>query len=255
MNDIIVMNPDETIERNQKAIVNYNGRSVFPINKALQKELKRLKEEKIGDLKTQVSFIRKEKETIYAQNREKEMKEIQKNVEKENAKLQKNLKRIMGEKRKKEQLIDEIENKTKQVYERQAIDFYKNLDEFHKKYPGLIEEFSSYGFPLKQFRGKQEEVKTIPKVVKDYEAYKREEEDMNAFKITFSQKGFEAQVKKDFEEKYGAPFKMLTEKIAKLETQFDEALLFADVAVVRDVYYNMKQADKFLDTLRTIEVQ
>src|SRR5260221_921210 len=100
MNDLIIVDTEEQIQENQRKIMQRDGSKVFPINNALKKELRRLKGEAIGDLRTQISFIKEEKWKSYLLLHEKKKKALTLFLEKENKKVSAKVKRIMSIKRK-----------------------------------------------------------------------------------------------------------------------------------------------------------
>jgi hypothetical protein len=61
-------------------------------------------------------------------------------------------------------------------------------------------------------------------------------------------------LKKEFEVKYGAGFEEAKTKIRTLEEKFNEALVFADLELVKEIYYTIKKADVFLKRLSELRL-
>lgn len=59
---------------------------------------------------------------------------------------------------------------------------------------------------------------------------------------------------KEFEKKYGSAFKIARDKIDKLEELYEEAINFGDLEVVKELYYNMKDADVFIEKISKITI-
>lgn len=256
-NDIVVANAystDQQIELNQERIISRDGSKVFPINNALKKELRRLKEERIGDLKTQIDFLKKEKWEAYIGLHEKKKKSLSLLIEKENKRISKIVVRVMKEKRVSDQKIKAM----REVRDKRSLAlakvFYPEIDALHKQHEGVILEFQSHEFALKAFRNAQEPIPE-PKEVREYNAYNLTKEDHKAFSISFSPQQYDERAKNVFKEKYDPAFALAKERIDKLETQFEEAILFGDVETVKNVYFGLKKADEFLTSLKNMQLE
>lgn len=59
---------------------------------------------------------------------------------------------------------------------------------------------------------------------------------------------------KEFEESYGEKFGIVMSKIDRIVEQYEEAINFGDLEMVKSLYYVMKKADKFFDGVSKIEV-
>lgn len=258
-NDLVIAGTvddiDDQVALNQQRIVARDGSKVFPINNALKKELRRLKSERIGDLKTQIDFLKKEKWEAYIALHEKKKKSLAAIIEKENKRIKKIVIRVMKEKRLHDQKIKSLRAQRDTRSIALAKVFYPEVDGLHKKYEGVLVEFASHEFPLEGFRTMPSVSEPEAKEVKDYNAYILTKEDPNAFRISFSEQQYDEIAKKDFKAKYDPPFTIAKEKIEKLETQFEEAILFGDVETVKNVYYGLKKADEFLANLKEMKLE
>lgn len=256
-NDLVVGTVESTNEQialNQERIIARDGSKVFPINNVLKKELRRLKNERIGDLKTQISFLKNAKWEEYIALHEKKKKSLTLLIEKENKHLKKLVVRIMKEKRISDQKLKAQREQRDKRSLSLAKMFYPGVDALQAQYEGVLLEFTSHEFPLKGFRNYTEGVPEA-KEVKEYNAYMLTKEDHNAFRISFSPQQYDELRKKEFATKYNPPFDIAKEKIEKLEAQFEEAILFGDVETVKNVYYGLKKADEFLTHLKNMQLE
>lgn len=57
-----------------------------------------------------------------------------------------------------------------------------------------------------------------------------------------------------FESKFGDVFKKAGMKIDKMMEQYEEAINFGDLELVKELYYGMKDANKFLDSVSNLKV-
>lgn len=60
--------------------------------------------------------------------------------------------------------------------------------------------------------------------------------------------------KKEFEKKYGKAFEETNKKIDLLVTMYEEAINFGDLEIVKEIYYKLKEADKFIERVAKIKV-
>jgi hypothetical protein len=60
--------------------------------------------------------------------------------------------------------------------------------------------------------------------------------------------------KKEFEQKYGKSFEETNNKIDLLVTMYEEAINFGDLEIVKEIYYKLKEADKFIERVSQIKV-
>jgi len=67
---------------------------------------------------------------------------------------------------------------------------------------------------------------------------------------TFSEELF----KIEFNDKYGKGFEVAKERIKELEQQFRESLVFGDLEMVKELFFILKDADKFLEKLTNMEM-
>lgn len=75
-------------------------------------------------------------------------------------------------------------------------------------------------------------------------------------KRTYSKnkRAVETQLKKMFNEKFQDKFKQVQDKIDKMLEQYEEAINFGDLEIVKELYYSLKDADRFLDKVSKIKV-
>lgn len=58
----------------------------------------------------------------------------------------------------------------------------------------------------------------------------------------------------EFLKKYDEPFKQILDKIDKLTTMYEEAINFGDLELVRQLYFEMKSADKFFEKIDELDM-
>ena len=81
--------------------------------------------------------------------------------------------------------------------------------------------------------------------------------DVQNFKRKYSfeeEKVLNSIVTKEFAEKFSVNFEKVRQKIQELDTAYEEAINFGDLEIVKKLYYMTKDADTFLDKLKTIKV-
>lgn len=59
---------------------------------------------------------------------------------------------------------------------------------------------------------------------------------------------------KEFEEEYKVAFDAVEAQLADLDSKYEEAINFGDLELVKELYYCLKSADKFLEKISKIEV-
>lgn len=57
-----------------------------------------------------------------------------------------------------------------------------------------------------------------------------------------------------FEKQFGEKFSEVQKKIDKMLEQYEEAINFGDLEIVKELYYQLKDADGFLDSVSKLEV-
>ena len=58
----------------------------------------------------------------------------------------------------------------------------------------------------------------------------------------------------EFEEKYAEPFNQVGERIDRIEEQYEEAINFGDLEIVKRLYYTMKNADNLFKKIDELKV-
>ena len=188
--------------------------TVFPLTPTHRKELRVLRDENIGSLRTQIRFIKTEKKEEF---KEKFRKQIEKEADK--------VRKVCEELNKDwEEKIGQIE---KIIQERKTLE-EENQNQF-----------------LTMTRGY--EVSTLFSTKNIKENYYR--------RYTFDlKKAVDTASDTAFEERYGEPFKELDEKIKQINTAYEEAINFGDLEIVKELYYQMKDAEQFLEKIRKMKV-
>jgi hypothetical protein len=147
-------------------------------------------------------------------------------------------------------------------------------DEFFNKYREKIEEKANVINPqVKKLNEKFEELKT--EVNNRIEEIKKLENESNMDNISVDSdysdiarlktlkstrvyskdsKAIEKALKNMFEERFGERFKTVQQKIDKMLEQYEEAINFGDLEIVKELYYSLKDADGFLDEVAKIKV-
>ena len=69
-----------------------------------------------------------------------------------------------------------------------------------------------------------------------------------------NEEAVERKLKKMFEEKFGEKFEEVQQKIDKMLEQYEEAINFGDLEIVKELYYSLKDADGFLNEVSKIKV-
>lgn len=202
------------IEEIDKKLQMSNG-NVFPLTPTHRKELRQLKSRNVGDLRTQLRVIKDaKKEEYYIKHKVKVEKEIQKKIS-----LLNNLNKDWEERL---ALIINIIQKRKE------------LEEKNKK---VIEEIGIY-----------HDYGNISSLNIDYIKKECREIKVDVPKISYRI------LSKEFKEKFSDDFNNFDEMIDKLNTSYEEAINFGDLSIVKELYYKMKDADKFLEKIRKLEV-
>lgn len=248
------------LDENRNKIMARDGSKVFPITPVIRKKLETLKETWIGDLRTQMGFIKEEKYALFQKSKAKDIERINKQVIKENKRIEKTVITLMLKKRKKDDKIHNLKIVSDKMYPLEAKKFFKPIQEFSEKYDSYITEQMSYDFVLKGYSrsGEEEEEPSEDntKIVRDYQEYMQRQKDKKAFYLTFDSEKYKREViNKEFNERFGIPFKKAQDRINELEQQFGEAVLFGDMEVAKQVYYNLRRADGFLEQLREINFE
>lgn len=60
--------------------------------------------------------------------------------------------------------------------------------------------------------------------------------------------------KEEFDKKFSKAFEEVDKKIDEVNTQYEEAINFGDLEIVKELYYIMKKADKFFERISNIKV-
>lgn len=191
--------------------------TVFPLSPTHRKELRRLRDENIGQLRTQARYIKNQKIDEY---QKKYSQQIVKELEKQKIvcqELNKDWDEVITiiynllEKRKKleaEKKLDHITIDT--TYTTSNMMGYLEIEKFKKEYSNKALLY-------------EEEV---------------------ARKIC----------NEEFEENIGEKFKQLDKQIDLMNKAYEEAINFGDLEIVKELYYKLKDADQFLEKLRNMKI-
>lgn len=263
-----LMNPEQVLQENHQRIMNRDGSKVFPITVPLRKKLEALKATSLGDLRIRMSFIEGEKKKEFLQNNEHRVKEMHRFVKKENTRIRSKVKLIMKRKRAVDKKVNLLRLQSDREFSKESGKFFQMVDESIKKEPDYITSTSQHGFPLKRSSGPEddeddddewekrdkidEEKRLLQERLNEIEQGKK---DSQSFLLTFDEKAYRKDVlETEFKEKFGKPFGEAQSRINQLELQFDESLLFGDMEVAKKVYYNLRQAEQFIDQLTNMRL-
>lgn len=205
----------EKLKKFEKQILAKRDKEPYPIQSTLREELNSLKKSEIGNLRKQIMVLRQTKYDQYCELH-------QKKVEQEEKRSQETIEKINSD----------YQNMLKQ-FEKQTLDFFKATN---KKLQGISFDDNK--------RYKVNDLKLISTHM-DYR-----------YSVNFSKDKFNKTVmKEDFDKKYGQAFQKTFEKIDFLEQKFNEAVVFGDIQIVKEIYYTLKQADQFLKKLEAIKLK
>lgn len=187
---------------------------VFPLTPTHRKELRKLRDDNIGELRRRLSTIKQMKRQEFTKKYRKEIKreigefgEVAKSL---NKGWDWTLKEI-------DKLIDAQKNIEKKLE--------KEIS--HLKLERAWSDIAELNFIKEKHKRK---------FVLDYEV-----QIANIAKLKF-------------DEKYKDAFDKTEEKIDLLVTMYEEAINFGDLEIVKEVYYKLKEADKFLDMVNKLKV-
>lgn len=245
--ELSIIDSDKVMRENENRIMKRDGSKVFPIPVPLRKKLELLRDESIGDMRTRFRYIKTEKYERYVEINKDRVKAIKSEVAKKSKSLTIKAHQIMIQKRRRDSAYASLMHL-------KAKSFYEEVDAITKKYPELIQRYEAHEFPLKNYAQKLNYDGDNEK--SEWEIKRQEQEDKKAFSLTIDEKGFIDKVlKKEFDKKYGKAFQTAEERINALGRQFNESLLFGDMEVIKQVYYNLKKAEEFLTQLQEIKLE
>lgn len=188
--------------------------NVFPLTPTHRKELRQLRDANVGELTTQLRFIKKEKLDSFKVKYRKNLEELAQkgkgiceDLNKDWKKIKTQIKKLLDERKK-------LEEKNMPNYSTVS-NSYENVHLFNEQ---RIDEYL------------QREI---------------------TFDIENSTK---SGAEKEFDEEYGEGFKKVQEQIDQINTAYEEAINFGDLEIVKELYYKMKDADQFLEKIRKIKV-
>ena len=219
-------------KENHRKLMKHDAGSVFPIQATHRKELKRLKATHIGELRTQLRHLKNEKYTEYLDHHSDRVKRIQAEIEKSSKAINKEAKKL--------------NKQLKQQKLRLAKKFWPQIQELQKQYPGIIGEHTGWEFPLKSLRDEEDQKRFSESIADEQNSSE------HTFKVFLDESKQRDILKQEFNEKYAPAFEQADDKIEILETQFEEAILFGDLEVAKQIYYTLKEADAFLAHLQDI---
>ena len=189
--------------------------TVFPLAATHRKELRELRDRNVGELRTQLAFIKSEKKKDYLKKYKVEVANERKDAELRVASLNQDYKDMVVKIHK---LV--LEQNSKEV------DLLSSIKD--------TETSSGYGVLSSLYC---DDVKNSTRVL-----------------TVNSDRLIENICNKEFEEKYKMPFEEVGKKIDKLNEMYEEAINFGDLEQVKEIYYLFKDAEKFLTKVRQIEV-
>lgn len=192
--------------------------NVFPLSPTHRKELRQLKERNIGSLKTQVSVIKSQKRDEFV---EKYSKDILKEISKEQKSV-------------------DILNNNSQLFAEKITTLALEFEEFEKQH--LTENIDV---------DKNYEFNDMLRCMKKCTTHKN---DYGAPIYSVDSRASKKIAEKEFEDKFKIPFEQTNEKISKLEEQYEEAINFGDLQVVKAIYYEFKNAEQFLEKIKNLKI-
>jgi hypothetical protein len=213
--EIVVM---QKVDKWKKWMQKRSEKRKYPIPTSLRKELMELKNAHMGNLNSQLKFLKKEKYKEYCEaNQDK---------------------------------IETMRTQTSKVI--------KNLnEEWEYLLESMLVSYEEYRKSLEEiYDGKE----MFIQVRKGYdwnkvEEYLKNPKSKDNCRFDFDEHKFRDEVlKKDFEDRYGAGFKEAQQNINILEEKFQEAIVFGDIDLVKEIYFTLKDADQFLDRVANTKV-
>lgn len=208
------MNELVLVEKIEKRLQQPQEVKVFPLTPTHRKELRELRDANIGQLKQRLRTIRELKKEEYINKYHKDIKLEHEKYEKIATRLNKDWKRI----------VDSI---------KAMIDKRIKLEESLKIYTKSINLYNNYG--------------SLPNLNVKNDVWKREfSTNMNDL--------IKKIATEEFDKKYGSSFQSSQDFIDKLYTMYEEAINFGDLEIVKDIYYKLKDADKFFEKVANIKI-
>jgi len=221
-NELIVL---EKADKWKTTMLAKRDEKIYPIPQQLRKELDILKSAQIGNLTSQLKFIRSEKYKEFCDaNQDK--------IEQEREKTQ----------------------KTIALIETGAAKLIADMQAMARKFQATEE---------KLLEGREEFIKKDKgyhwkEVMENLGVEDENDADDEKLSCTyqFSEEKFkDTALKEEFKRKFGIGFEEAQKAITTLEEKFKEALLFGDIELVKDIYFTMKRADEFLSKVQQMKVK
>lgn len=200
-----------------------------------KKDILAMKEEHLGDLKSQIMYLKSNKKQTFMELYDEDISAIDKKIEEEYF------------------ATDEIFNDVKDKVKTEVAKFFVNelnkFDKLHKK----LEDSKTLSFEMtdkvKALFDNSEFTKTETKNLFNELVEKMTNEMRVPISLQRSTPSLRNAVGYIFELEYGAFYKSAKSQIEKLEKLFKEALNFNDLDTSYKVYQEMKKADAILDTV------
>lgn len=187
---------------------------VFPLTPTHRKELRELRNQNIGELRQRLRTIKDLKKEEY-------IKKYHKEIGKELKKYQTIAKKLNTDWKK-------------------TISQIKFLIEQRKKY----EETFKDSIPMLSRNSDYGSISNLDVLNKDW---KRE--------FTINMQELSKRIAtQEFEAKFGESFQKSQDMIDKLYTMYEEAINFGDLEIVKEIYYKLKDADKFFEKVGDITI-
>lgn len=205
-------------EKVENKLQERNEIQVFPLTPTHRKELRALRDSNVGDLRTQLQYIKSEKKKEYFSKYE---KEVEKDIKKELSTVEK--------------LNDDWYNN--------FLPKIKKIMEDRKKFE---ESLNSENLDVDSHWGFLTELRT-----KEFDNVS--DNLRRKFYINISNRKNEI-LNTEFEENYKNAFYKVSQEIDRLNQAYEEAINFGDLEMVKTLYYKFKDTEKFLEKVRKIQI-
>jgi len=207
------------IESVDKRLQQKRSETVFPLSPTHRKELRELRNNNLGNLRTRLRLIRNEKLQDY---KDKYAKEIAKTVET-------NLK-----------TLNELNNEWDGIKKQLINSLRKHKEKFDKYNENKIIGVNTLGWGCDalKFLDRDNELEEIKRTY-----YFKD-------KLKYSE-----QIAKDeFDAKYKEAFNKVDKMIDAIQERYEEAINFGDLEIVKELYYSMKNSDKLFKQIENMKV-
>jgi len=203
------------IESIDKRLQQKRNTEVFPLSPTHRKELRELKNRNIGELNTRLRDIKKLKREEYFKKYSEEIKKEFQN---------------------KEQIVERLNNNWIVVLKK-----INSIIEDRKKFE------SSFDLENMDINTGYSSVSHLSVIDESNSNFRR--------RISFNADEVSLNISKDeFNKKYGKAFDGVQKIIDTITTQYEEAINFGDVEIVKELYYKMKSSDGIFKKISEIKI-